>query len=124
LPLMIPLTAAVSQWGNLAGLITGLIQGDHDLIGRSLEDGIIEPVRAKLIPGFYEVKAAALSAGALGFSISGSGPSVFAITASRATAEIVASTIQKAFLSLAEMKCDIYISMMNLEGATILEQTS
>ncbi|MDR3478652.1 MAG: homoserine kinase [Gammaproteobacteria bacterium] len=124
LPEMIPLTIAVKQWGNLAGLITGLIQGDSGLVGRSLIDHIIEPVRAHLIPGFYEVKAAALTAGALGFSISGSGPSVFAVTPTRELAVRVATQIQKTFLTLSHIKCDIYISNINLEGANILEQSS
>lgn len=82
---------AIRQWGNIAGLVAGLLQGDYDLIGRSLEDVIIEPVRSILIPGFDEVKAGSREAGALGGGISGSGPSIFMLSKDRNTAETVAT---------------------------------
>ena len=71
---------AITQWGNVGGLVAGLYREDYELIGRSLQDVVIEPVRSILIPGFDEIKAAALNAGALGCGISGSGPSVFALS--------------------------------------------
>lgn len=93
----ISLRDAVTQWGNVAGLITGLFKGDYDLIGRSLQDVIIEPVRSVLIPGFDAVKKAAMNAGALGCTISGSGPSMFALCSSRVTAERVAVQMSETF---------------------------
>jgi len=83
----ISLKAAVKQSGNIAGLILGLTQGDYDLIARSLNDDIIEPQRGSLIPLFYKAKQAAIAAGALGSGISGSGPSLFALSRSMEDAE-------------------------------------
>lgn len=85
----ISLKAAVKQSGNIAGLILGLTQGDYDLIARSLNDDIIEPQRGSLIPLFYKAKQAAIAAGALGSGISGSGPSLFALSKSMEDAEKV-----------------------------------
>ena len=68
---------AVTQWGNIAGLVSGLFMNDTDLIGRSMKDIIIEPARAMLIPDFYKLREIAMQNGAIGFGISGSGPSVF-----------------------------------------------
>ena len=82
---------AIRQWGNIAGLVAGLLQGDYDLIGRSLEDVIIEPVRSILIPGFDEVKSGSREAGALGGGISGSGPSIFMLSKTAETAREVAT---------------------------------
>lgn len=93
----ITLKDAIVQWGNVAGLITGLFRGDLNLIGRSLEDVIIEPVRSVLIPGFDAVKKAAMDAGALGCSISGSGPSMFALCPSRDCSERVAQQMSETF---------------------------
>ena len=76
----ISLQQGIRQWGNVGGLITGLFTEDYDLISRSLEDVVIEPVRSLLIPGFAEMRELARKSGALGFGISGSGPSVFALT--------------------------------------------
>ena len=83
LPTKVYLKDAVKQWGTVAGLVAGLMKGDFDLIGRSLEDHLIEPVRSMLIPGFHEVRDAAFQEGVLGCSISGSGPSMFALSKSR-----------------------------------------
>lgn len=113
---------AIVQWGNIAGLVAGLMKSDYDLISRSLNDVIIEPVRAILIPGFAEVKAAALQAGALGCSISGSGPSVFALVTDTDTAERVASAMQAAFAAH-QIASDRYISKINQEGAHLVPQS-
>jgi len=83
----IELKQHIEQNGNLGGLIVGLYNSDLDLIRRSLQDAIIEPQRAQLIPGFYQVKEAALNAGALGCSISGAGPSIFALSSNTLIAE-------------------------------------
>jgi homoserine kinase len=124
LPKQVALSTLVKQSGNLSGMILGLMMGDDSLIGRSLHDVIIEPVRAVLIPGFENVKKSALAAGALAFSISGSGPAVFAISTSALAAKKIALEIKKSFFVDASLECDIYISPMNSEGATILEKSS
>jgi homoserine kinase len=123
LPENVALSTLVKQSGNLSGMITGLIIGDNDLLGRSLHDVIIEPVRAVLIPCFESVKSAALTAGALAFSISGSGPSVFAIATSQIAAEKIAAQIKKSFSADAHIECDIYISPINSDGAMILDKS-
>lgn len=115
----IALKDAVAQWGNTAGLVAGLLNGDYGLMGRSLQDAVIEPVRAALIPQFAVVKAAALGAGALGASISGSGPSVFALSQTRAIAEQAGRAMQAAFLS-GGIQSDIFVSGINQEGPRML----
>lgn len=93
----VELKDAITQCGNLAGLIAGLYESNYDLIGRSLHDVLIEPQRAALIPYFYELKKAAKEKGALGSGISGSGPSVFAISKGRETAEAVAKEMNEVY---------------------------
>ena len=88
---------AIKQWGNIAGLVSGLLQSDYALIGRSLEDVIIEPVRSILIPGFDEIKERSKSVGALGGGISGSGPSVFMLSRSLETAQLVETQMKTVF---------------------------
>ncbi len=117
----IPLKQAIVQWGNIAGLVAGLLKSDYDLIGRSLSDVIVEPVRSILIPGFDAVKRSAIEAGALGCSISGSGPSVFALTQSLSTSEKVADAMQTEFLAH-HIDSDRFISAVNRDGATILSE--
>lgn len=111
---------AVQQWGNIAGLVVGIMQGDFPLIGRSMQDVIVEPIRSILIPGFDRVKAAALEAGALGCGISGSGPSIFALSADVNTAEKAGNEMSKAFSSL-DIQSEIYISGVNMEGPKVLD---
>lgn len=123
LPERIALRSAVRQWGNVGGLVAGLIAGDARLVGACTQDIIVEPARAHLTPGFAEVKSAALAAGASGCSFSGSGPSVFAVTESMKTATRVASAMQRAFLDAAAVKSDAYISRVNLRGATIISRS-
>jgi len=115
----ITLKDAVTQWGNIAGLIAGLMKGDYALIGRSLKDVIIEPVRSMLIPGYDAVKDAAMEAGALGGSISGSGPSMFALSNSLETATQVAQAMTKTF-SQFEIENHSYISKINKNGPKVL----
>lgn len=116
----VPMRDAVQQWGNIAGLVVGIMQGDFPLIGRSMQDVIVEPIRAILIPGFDNVKAAALEAGALGCGISGSGPSIFALSADTTTAEKVGEQMSQAFLDL-DITSEVYISGINIEGPKILD---
>ncbi len=88
---------AIRQWGNIAGLVTGFLKNDLDLIGRSLEDVIIEPVRSILIPGFDEVKSKCKEAGALGGGISGSGPSIFMLSKEEKTAREVETVMKEVY---------------------------
>ena len=109
---------AVRQTGNLGGLIIGLYQSDIELIGRSLVDYLIEPQRAPLIPHFYAAKEAALEAGAMGCSISGSGPSIFAISKSSIIAEEVGARIQ-AIYKENRIKSELFLSKINNEGVIV-----
>jgi len=120
LPQRIPLHTAVRQWGNVAGLVLGLASGDQDLIRRSVEDVIMEPIRSRLIPGFDDVKKAALRAGALGCSISGSGPSVFSIAPSMRTAHIISAAMVRTFRRAAGVSSDVFISRTNPNGASVI----
>jgi homoserine kinase len=120
LPRAVELSRAVRHWGNVGGLIIGLVKGDARLVRASTEDVIVEPIRARLVPGFYEVKHAALKAGALGCSMSGSGPSLFAVTSSGTDARRVASNMRKVFAAVAGVGCDVFISKVNMRGATIM----
>ncbi|WP_234735264.1 homoserine kinase [Tellurirhabdus bombi] len=109
----------ITQMGNVAGLIAGLMKPDYSLISRSLVDVIIEPIRAILIPQFKEVKQAALDAGALGCSISGSGPSIFALSCDQNTATNVGNKMQNAFAS-AGIGSEVYVSEINQQGPKII----
>jgi homoserine kinase len=91
---------AIRQWGNIAGLVAGIVKKDNALIGRSLEDVLIEPVRKILIPGFDKIKACSLEAGALGGGISGSGPSIFMLSATREVAEAVSRAMAEVYQKL------------------------
>lgn len=119
LPKKIPLHRAVQQWGNVGGLVAGLITGNAELVSTCVVDFVAEPVRSKLTPGFAEVKEAALKAGALGCSLSGSGPSVFAIAESARHAHRIASDMQRTFNLTARVKSDAYISRINMRGAFV-----
>lgn len=110
---------AVKQWGNTAALVAGLMKEDYELIGRSLEDVVAEPVRSIFIPGYADVKRAALQAGALGCGISGSGPSLFALCKGDTYAQQVSIAMVQVFESI-KLKAESYISTINAEGARIL----
>jgi len=120
IPTDIPLSLAVTQWGNIAGMVAGLMKNDLGLISRSMDDKIIEPVRSQKIPGFYAVKDAAMNAGALGSSISGSGPSVFALCDSKETSRSAGEKMKAVFASL-KIESDIYVSKINKSGPVVLE---
>ncbi len=115
----VSLKNTITQMGNVAGLIAGLMKPDYALISRSLVDVIIEPVRAILIPEFNEAKQAAIDNGALGCSISGSGPSMFALSRDAQTAERVGAAMQQAFLSVG-ITSNAYVSEINRQGPRIL----
>jgi homoserine kinase len=115
----IALKDAVIQWGNLGGLIAGLYNSDYDLIGRSLQDVLVEPVRSILIPGFDAAKQAALNAGALGCSISGSGPSIFALSKGEDTAYRVSQAFTAAFDHL-NIASETFVSIINQKGPFVI----
>jgi homoserine kinase len=106
---------AIKQWGNIAGLVAGLLKSDYELIGRSLEDVIIEPVRSILIPGFDLVKQKSKEAGALGGGISGSGPSIFMLSKNEATAFAVEKEMKSIYENL-ELDHHTYVTTMNHTG--------
>lgn len=109
----------IAQMGNVAGMIAGLMQSDYQLISSSMVDFIIEPVRAILIPEFWVVKNAALEAGALGCSISGAGPSIFAFSKGKETAEKVAIAMKSGFEKVG-IQGEVYVSGINKDGPKII----
>ncbi|MEM9592615.1 MAG: homoserine kinase [Acidobacteriota bacterium] len=112
----IPLAAASRQWGNVGALVAALFRGDLELLSRSLVDHVAEPVRAPLVPGFAGAKAAALRHGALGCSLSGSGPSIFALAGTRGEAEGVADAMVAA-LADSDIDADRLVSAVGTAGA-------
>jgi len=116
----VKLKKAIRQWGNVAGLISGLHSSDYNLIGRSLKDHIVENQRKALIPEFDNLKNEVMNAGALGCSISGSGPSVFALCEGEAKAKAVSSAMNKVF-SKTTIPYFIYASQVSNNGVRILE---
>ena len=116
----ITLRDAITQWGNIAGLVAGLMKPDYGLISRSLKDVIAEPVRSVLIPGFDIIKQKAVEGGALGCGISGSGPTIFALSGDRETAHRVGKIIGEEFAKF-HLNSEVFVSAINPVGATILE---
>lgn len=121
MPTDIPLVNATQQIGNLGGLICGIIQEDYGMISRSIHDVIAEPHRQKLIPEFYKAKRAALANGALGFSISGAGPSVFALCEGEESAKKVGAAVSDIFTKygLSNQK---HISAINQTGVHVVKE--
>ena len=112
----VSLKKMVQQSANLSAFILGMFNSNIELIGRSLQDIVIEPQRASLIPNFYDVKEVALKEGALGCSISGSGPSIFALSANSLIAEYVGEAMKKVFSDV-RIEYQLFISPINQEGA-------
>ena len=115
----VSLKKLVTQMGNFGGLISGLYTNDYDLIGRSLHDEIIEPNRLVLIPEFDKVKKGVIQVGALGAGISGSGPSIFALSKGEETAELVGKTMAEIYNNTG-IDYDIHVSKINQQGIKIL----
>lgn len=111
---------AIRQWGNIAGLVAGFLKSDYELIGRSLEDVIIEPVRSILIPGFDLVKQRCREAGALGGGISGSGPSLFMLNKEESIAIENERIMQEVFSSLG-IDYRTYVTTVNPKGVTLID---
>lgn len=115
----ISLKDGITQWANTAALVAGMMKSDYELIGRSLVDVVAEPMRAPLIPNFYQIKSAALEAGALGCGISGSGPTLFALCQGIATARKVSVVMEKEFAAI-HLASDVFLSSVNTLGAKII----
>lgn len=115
---------AVTQWANVAGLVAGLYTEDWGLMQRSLHDVVAEPVRSGQVPGFGEVKKSALVSGALGCSLSGSGPSIFALCRDRDTAQRVSRAMAQALGRSARLDCDCIVSPIHPTGAGLVEEGS
>ena len=110
---------AIRQWGNIGGLVAGFMKNDYELIGRSLEDVIIEPVRSILIPGFDDVKKQSKAAGALGGGISGSGPSIFMLSKEENTARKVEQVMKDIYNKIG-LDYHTYVTKINNHGVKIL----
>lgn len=119
----VDMNVAISQWGNVAGLVAGLASGDFGLIGRSLQDHIVEPVRSILIPGYAGAKNHARKAGALGCSISGSGPSIFALCEGKRVADKVGEAFSSYYTEI-NIEHIVYTSAINSEGAKTIKSKS
>jgi len=116
----VQLKSAIRQWGNIGGLIMGFMKNDFGLIGRSMEDVIIEPVRSILIPGFDEVKLKCKEAGSIGGGISGSGPSIFMISKDEETATNV-EIIMKGIYEKIGIEYKTYVTAINPEGVKVVK---
>ena len=110
----------VANAGNLGAFVAALYQGDLALLGRALDDRIVEPVRAGMIPAYAEVRSAARHAGALGCAISGSGPSMFALCDSADVAARTALAMRQAFRERASLGTEAWVGPINREGAHVL----
>ena len=119
LPKNIKLSSAITQWGNIGGLVLGFTLNDNKLISRSMNDVIIEPVRSNLIEGFDHIKKNALALGAIGCSISGSGPTIFALCENENVAQSILD-FSKSFYQSLDMGCDTFLSQVNNIGPIII----
>lgn len=119
-PDMIPIKQHVANNGNLAAMVAALFGGSVPLLGRAMQDAIIEPARAHLIPGFNEVKQAAIEAGALACSISGAGPTLFALSNDPAQATLIAQAMQRAFRDHANLDSTTHVARIDAEGARVV----
>ncbi len=115
LPKEIPLDHAITQWANVGSLVHALHTSDYALIKDALHDVVIEPHRKQLIPHFDAVKTAVLKASALGCAISGSGPSIFALSKGESTAKAVENAMRNVYANTA-IDFETYVSKINTEG--------
>jgi homoserine kinase len=120
LPREIPRAVALHQAAHVAAMVAAFATDDYDLLARSVDDRIAEPARAGLLPGFAEAKAAAMAAGALGSSISGSGPTSFALARGRRSAERIAAAMDQAYR--ARGACQVRVGPVDRAGATVTRE--
>ncbi|MDR0907997.1 MAG: homoserine kinase [Rikenellaceae bacterium] len=120
LPREIPLHTAITQWGNVGGLVAGLALGDMGLVGRSIQDAVAEPARKHFIPGYDELKEALLAGGALAVNIAGSGPAVFAVCDTMTRAEQLGRLMTAHFAHLG-IDADVYPSKISGIGTRVID---
>lgn len=118
LPREVPLAAAVRNWSNLGAFVAALSKGDTESMTRAMRDEIVEPARSRLIPGFEEVKRAGLASGAIGGGISGSGPSMFMLAATRENAEEIRSAMSDVYRRLG-IEFNTYVSAIDPGGVKV-----
>ena len=123
LPAQVDRATALHQAGQVAAIVAACATGDLALLGRAIDDRIAEPVRAPLLPGFAAARHAALAAGALGCSISGAGPSLFALTDGDATAAVVAEAVRDAYRR-AGVGCSTRVERVSPTGVVVREVAS
>ena len=121
LPTDVPRAVALHQAAHVAGMVAALALDDYGLLARSVDDRIAEPARAGLLPGFTEAKAAALAAGALGSSISGSGPTAFALARGPESAERIAAAMADAYRARG-IGCAVRVGPVDRRGATVTRE--
>lgn len=122
-PQQITLKQHIQNAGNLGGMLISLCRGDVARMGRAIDDRIVEPARASLIPAFDDVKAAAQDAGAYGCSISGAGPTLFAVSDEESKAQAIADAMVETFRSKANMECTQLVTVIDNEGARLLQSS-
>jgi homoserine kinase len=120
LPMTVLRDVAIHQAAQVGAIVAALAASDYELLGRAIDDRIAEPVRASLLPGFLEAKAAALAAGALGSSISGSGPTAFALARGAAVAQRVADAMMAAYAATGQ-RAAARIAPVDRVGARLIE---
>jgi homoserine kinase len=116
----VKLADAIQQWANLGAFVDALHRADFALLSRTLEDRVAEPRRAPLVPGFDTIKSAAMSAGALGCSLSGSGPSMFALCRGDDRARRVAAAMTEAAVRAIGSAPETYVSPIDARGARVV----
>lgn len=116
----IPLADAITQWGHAAALVAGLFRSDYELISSAIHDVVAEPVRRDLVPGFEAIRRAALESDALGCSLSGSGPSIFALCRTEKEAQRVLTAMQQALAAATDLGGDGFVSLVGTQGARVL----
>jgi threonine synthase len=119
LPHSIEREVALHQAAQVAAIVAAFSAGDWKLLGRAIDDRIAEPARAPLLPGFVAAKAAAIEAGALGCSISGSGPTAFAFAADEPGATTIARAMERAYQSQG-IRCQARIARVDRVGARVV----
>jgi homoserine kinase len=113
---------AIRQWGNISGVVAALLTHDYPLLGRSLEDVIVEPARSVLIPGFASIKRNCMEAGALGGGISGSGPSTFMFSQKAEMAETIRGIMEAEYKQLG-IACNTFITRVKSKGVECIEKS-
>jgi homoserine kinase len=116
----VALKDATRQWANVGALVAALYTSDMGLLSRALVDHIAEPKRASLVPGLAEIKASAAAAGALGCSLSGSGPSIFALAETLQVAQAAGEAMKSAFSQRSNLGADLWVCPVGRQGARVV----